>query len=276
MIDSKTKVVGVVGKPIGHSVSPAMHNAAFSNLGLNYVYLAFEVSDLDGAIGGMRALDVRGFNVTIPYKVDVLKYLDEVDGLAKMIGAVNTVVNDDGMLTGYNTDCSGAVDALVSKVKLKGRTVAVIGAGGAGRAVAFGVAEMGAHVLVVNRTLSRGEGLVSSVNGFFAGSAECGTMDDLKDASVIVNTTPVGMMPDVGGTPVLKKFLRKTHVVMDIVYNPVETRFLRDAKSLGCVTINGVEMFVGQGAKSFELFCGKKAPKGVMWDAVLKLLVSRV
>ncbi len=276
MIDSCTKVVGVIGKPIGHSMSPAMHNAAFSKLGLNYVYLAFEVSDLRGAIDGMRALGVRGFNVTIPYKVDVLRYLDGVDGLAKMIGAVNTVVNDDGVLGGYNTDCSGAVDALVSKVKLKGRTVAVIGAGGAGRAVAFGVADAGAHVLVVNRTLSKGEELVSSVNGFFGGSAECGTMEELKDVDVVVNTTPVGMVPDVGKSPVLRKFLRKSHVVMDIVYNPVETRFLRDAKSLGCVTIPGVEMFVGQGAKSFELFCGKKAPKGVMRDAVLKLLVSKV
>lgn len=272
MIDSKTKVVGVIGKPIGHSMSPAMHNAAFSNLGIDYVYLAFEVSDLRGAIGGMRALGVRGFNVTIPYKVDVLRYLDEVDAAADRIGAVNTVVNDGGVLRGYNTDCAGAVDALVSKVKLKGCRVAVIGAGGAGRAVAFGVAEKGARVLVVNRTLSKGEELVSSVNGFFAGSAECGTMDGLEGVDVVVNTTPVGMVPDVGATPVLKKFLRKEHVVMDIVYNPLETRFLRDAKSLGCVTITGVEMFVGQGAESFELFSGKKAPKGVMRDAVLGLL----
>ncbi len=272
MIDSKTKVVGVIGKPIGHSMSPVMHNAAFSRLGLDYVYLAFEVSDLGGAIGGMRALGVRGFNVTIPYKVDVLRYLDEVDAVARMIGAVNTVVNDDGVLRGYNTDCSGAVDALISKVKLKGCKVAVIGAGGAGRAVAFGVAEKGAHVLVVNRTLVRGEELVSSVNGFYPGVAECGTMEGLKDASVVVNTTPVGMVPDVGATPVLNKFLRKSHVVMDIVYNPIETRFLRDARSLGCVTISGVEMFVGQGAKSFELFCGKKAPRDVMRDAVVGLL----
>ncbi len=272
MIDSKTKVVGVIGKPIGHSMSPAMHNAAFSRLGLDYVYLAFEVSDLRGAVDGMRALGVRGFNVTIPYKVDVLRYLDNVDAAAKRIGAVNTVVNDGGVLRGYNTDCAGAVDALVSKVKLKGCKVAVIGAGGAARAVAFGVAEKGARVLVVNRTLSKGQELVSCVNGFFPGSAECGTMDGLKEVDVVVNTTPVGMEPCVGKTPVLKEFLRRNHVVMDIVYNPVETRFLRDAKSLGCVTISGIEMFVGQGAKSFELFCGKKAPKGVMRDAVVGLM----
>ena len=272
MIDSKTNVVGVIGKPIGHSMSPMMHNAAFSRLGLNYVYLAFEVSDLRGAIDSMRALGVRGFNVTIPYKVDVLRYLDKVDSVAKRIGAVNTVVNDKGMLKGYNTDCSGAVDALVSKTNIKGRKIAVIGAGGAARAVAFGVAEKGAHVLVVNRTLSKGEKLVSDVNRFFPESAECGTMDGLSDVDIIVNTTPVGMDPDVHKTPVSKKFLRRNHIVMDIVYNPIETQFLKDAKSLGCMTITGVEMFVGQGSRSFELFTGKSAPRDVMQNAVFSLL----
>ncbi len=272
MIDSKTKIIGVIGKPIGHSMSPAMHNAAFSRLGLNYVYLGFEVTDLQRAIDGMRALGISGFNVTIPHKIDILKYLDKIDTTAKRISAVNTVVNDNGILTGYNTDCAGAVDALASKVKLKGRKIAVIGAGGAARAIAFGVAEKGAHILIINRTLAKGEKLVSDVNGFFPDSSKCGTIKELEDVDIIVNTTPIGMNPNIHATPVGKEFLRKNHIIMDIVYNPIETQFLRDAKSLGCMTISGIEMFVGQGAKSFELFTENKAPKEVMRNAVLNLL----
>ncbi len=272
MIDSKTKLAGVVGNPIGHSMSPAMHNAGFCKLGLNYVYLAFEVSDLRGAVGGMRALGVRGFNVTIPYKVDVMKYLDKVDAAAKRIGAVNTVVNEDGALVGYNTDCSGACDALASKIELKGRNVMILGAGGAAKAVAFGAAEAGGHVVIVNRTEKRGREMSSQLNECFGGRARCGTIEQLDDCDVLVNATSVGMHPHVRESPVRKEFLCKGLVVMDIVYNPIETRLLRDAKAVGCRTIPGVEMFVNQGAKSFELFCGKKAPKGVMRDAVLELL----
>ncbi len=272
MIDSKTKLVGVIGNPVGHSMSPAMHNAGFCKLGLNYVYLAFEVSDLCGAVASMRALCARGFNVTIPYKVDVMKYLDRVDAAAKRIGAVNTVVNEDGTLVGYNTDCSGACDALVSKIKLKGKNVMILGAGGAARAVAFGVAEKGANIVIVNRTEKRGRELSEQVNECFCGGARCGTIEQLDDCDILVNATSVGMHPHVRESPVRSEFLRKDLVVMDIVYNPVETRLLRDAKAVGCRTISGVEMFVNQGAKSFELFTGKKAPKDVMREAVLELL----
>ena len=272
MIDSKTKIVGVIGNPVEHSLSPLMHNAAFSKLGMNYVYLAFRVSDVKGALDGMRALGIRGFNVTIPHKVEVMKYLDEVDGLAARIGAVNTVVNDDGVLTGYNTDCSGAVGALLEKTKLKGKNVAILGAGGAARAVAFGALENGARVVVVNRTLEKGAELADDLNKHFNGRAAVGSMEQVKDCDVLVNTTSVGMYPDAGKSPVKKELLKKRMVVMDIVYNPVETRLLSDARDAGCVTISGVEMFVNQGALSFEMFTGKKAPKEVMRETVLNAL----
>jgi len=272
MIDSKTKIVGVIGNPVEHSLSPLMHNAVFSELRLNYVYLAFRVNDVKGALDGMRALGIRGFNVTIPHKVEVMKYLDEVDGLAAKIGAVNTVVNDDGILKGYNTDCSGAARALLEKTKLKGKNVVILGAGGAARAVAFGALENGARVVVVNRTLEKGAELADDLNKHFNGRAASGLMEQVKDCDVLVNTTSAGMYPDVGKSPVKKELLKKQMLVMDIVYNPVETRLLREAKDSGCVTISGVEMFVNQGALSFEMFTGKKAPKEVMRETVFKAL----
>ncbi|MFH1127633.1 MAG: shikimate dehydrogenase [archaeon] len=272
-----TKIVGVIGNPIEHSMSPAMHNAAFLKMGVDFVYLAFRVTDLKGAVKGMRALGIRGYNVTIPFKVDVMKHLDEVDPLACKIGAVNTVVNDGGVLTGYNTDCSGAVSALEGKIRLKGKKVMVLGAGGAARAVAFGVADKGADVVVVNRSPQKGMELTEDVNQYFKGRANFVPFDGLADGvmddfDVLVNTTSVGMYPDVSKSPVKKGILKKGLVVMDVVYNPIETRLLSDAKSVGCVTIKGIEMFVNQGALAFELFIGKKAPKDVMRDAVLKML----
>lgn len=272
MIDSKTRIVGVIGNPVEHSMSPAMHNAAFSEIRLNYAYLAFRVTDLSSAVKGIRALNVRGCNVTIPHKVEVMKYLDEIDGIAAKIGAVNTVVNEGGVLTGYNTDCSGAVDALLEKTKLKGKKVMILGAGGASRAVAFGALEKGAIVTVVNRTEEKARGLADDLCKYFPGRVMAGPAEAVKDCDVLVNTTSVGMHPDAGKSPVEKRFLRRGLAVMDIVYNPVETRLLRDAKDAGCVTISGVEMFVNQGALSFEMFTGKKAPKDVMRETVLKML----
>jgi shikimate dehydrogenase len=259
---------GVIGDPIAHSVSPVMHGRAFAYIGFNGIYLAFQVKDLPGATAGIRALGLKGVSVTIPHKVAVMELIDEVDETARRIGAVNTVVNRDGQLWGCNTDCPGAVRALTEKTSLRDKRVVILGAGGAARAVGFGIRAEGGRVVIANRTPKRGEILARDLDSEFV------PLEDLRslDCDILINTTPVGMHPQVDDTPLSKDLLHRDMVVMDAVFNPLQTRLLKDAQACGCTTVDGATMLVYQGAEQFELWTGEQAPVEVMRQAVLEAL----
>lgn len=267
-IDSQTALYVVLGDPVAHSLSPVMHNAAFDLTGCNAVYVALRVTDPAGAVAAIRTLSIAGASVTIPHKTTVIDYLDQLDPAAETIGAVNTIVNQDGILIGYNTDGSGAVRALTEKTSLKRKCVTVIGAGGAARAIGYAVAEQGARVTIANRSTARGQSLARDLQAGFMPLKEF-TGDS---CDVLINTSPVGMHPDIDATPIDEAVLRPDMVVMDAVYNPLVTRLLQSAGRTGCVTVSGADMFVYQGAAQFELWTEKPAPVNVMRMAVLSAL----
>jgi shikimate dehydrogenase len=271
MINADTSLFGLIGNPVAHSLSPVMHNQAFAAAGYNAVYLAFKVTDPGTAIKGIKALNVKGVSVTLPHKVAVMEHLDQIDETAARIGAVNTVANNQDRLIGYNTDCAGAIEALKTRTAIKDKSVALIGAGGAARAIGFGLVAAGGRVTVLNRSRTNGERLARDLQ------AEFRPLNDWQPAryEILINTTPVGMHPETEATPVPKQKLSKDMVVLDIVYNPLATRFLKEAATRGCRTINGVDMFVFQGAQQFELWTGQKAPVDVMRKVVLEALKAK-
>jgi len=271
MIDANTSLLGLIGNPVAHSLSPVMHNQAFAAIGYNGVYLAFRVSDPAAAIKGIKALNFKGVSVTLPHKVAVMEYLDEVDETAARIGAVNTIVNKQGRLIGYNTDCPGALDALRTRTTLQGKSVALIGAGGAARAIGFGLVAAGGRVTILNRSRTTGERLAADLKADFLPLNAW----QPNRYEILINTTPVGMHPETDATPISKEDLSKDMVVMDIVYNPLKTRLLKEAAAKKCRTINGVVMFVFQGAHQFELWTGQKAPVDVMQNSVLEALKAK-
>ena len=270
VIDQHTVLYGVVGWPTGHSLSPAMHNAAFAAAGINGVYLAFAVRDIAGCMAGIRALGIRGLSVTIPHKSAVIPHLDDLDERAKEIGAVNTVVNRDGRLIGYNTDAAGALKALEERISLAGRRCVILGAGGAARAIAFALRDKVAAITVANRSPDRGRALAQSLGCSFI------SLDELKgvQADLLIQTTPVGMAPGDRACPISEQILKEGMAVMDIIYNPLETKLLAMARSRGCVTIAGLSMFIHQGAEQFRLWTGGEPPTQAMMRAVLELLSS--
>lgn len=283
MISGNTKICGLIGDPIGHSVSPAMHNAAFSNLGLDYIYLPFRVDakNLPGAIDGLKAFNIRGLNVTIPHKVAVIPLLDELEPLAEKIGAVNTIVNNKGHLKGYNTDAGGFLKTLLERgIDPKGKKVVVLGAGGASRAISFTLAESGAEIVILNRKLEMDWAveLASSISRFSLIKASALELSDdniasaLKAADILVNATSVGMSPNVNRSPVSASLLNSELIVFDVVYNPLKTRLLAEAEAAGAETISGIEMLIRQGALAFELWTGTKAPIYIMKAEAIKAL----
>jgi len=273
-IDARTQFCGVIGNPVGHSLSPAIHNAAFRTLGLNFVYLAWQVEAIGEAIKGLRALgNFRGASVTIPHKVAAIPFLDHVEPTAGRIGAINTIVAEKGALTGYNTDATGALRALrEGGVELKGRRVAVLGSGGAARAIAFALAaESGAERLTLLgiEDLERTR-LAQDIRSTGAVTVEDAYLDEaalrrvLPAAHVLIHCTPVGMSPKAEATCVPASLLHADLAVMDIVYNPRETRLLKDAKHAGCKTIPGLDMFLNQAVAQCELWTNQPAPVEVM------------
>lgn len=277
-ISGKTRVCGVIGDPIEHSLSPIMHNAAFQALDMDYVYLAFKVKPacVEEAVNGMRALNIRGLNVTMPHKKTVMESLDRIDLSAQIIDSVNTILNKENLLFGFNTDGAGAVKALKENgVELKGHKVLLLGAGGAARAIAYALAKEADELAVLNRTVKDAQTLAKLVEKtankrIVAGSLSLEDIDaNLQDSDILINATSVGMKPHSEETPVPIELLRKNLAVMDIVYNPLETKLARDAKALGAKVVSGVEMLIYQGATSFEIWTGKSAPVEVMRKAVL-------
>jgi len=283
MVSGKTRICGIIGDPVEHSMSPLMHNAAFKELGIDYLYLPFRVKqgDLQKAIEGMRALNITGLNVTIPHKVAVTHFLDKLDPLAEKIGAVNTIVNDSGILTGYNTDAGGFLQALSERgIKPEGKNMVILGAGGASRAISFILADRGAKLVILNRLLEFewAEELANRISHIFNKKVKALELNRenlarvLGEADILVNATSVGMAPDIDETPVDADLLSSGLIVFDIVYNPMKTRLLREAEASGATTIGGLDMLVWQGALAFEKWTGKKAPVEVMKREAMKLL----
>ncbi len=270
-VNAGTNLYGVMGNPVKHSLSPLMHNAGFSHIGYDGVYTAFEVSDVKSAVSGIRALGIKGVSVTIPHKLSVMDYLDEIDATALKIGAVNTIVNKDGHLYGYNSDCLGAVNALLEKTPIKNQNVVLLGAGGAARAIGFGILNEGGNLTVLNKFEDEGKALADDFGVAYYPLESFETLE----CDIAINATPLGMTPDITSTPVPERLLSKEMVVMDIVYNPLQTTFLKDAENKGCVTVDGVAMFVYQGVSQFESWTGEKAPVALMRQVVLDHLTSK-
>ncbi len=283
VISGKTRICGVIGDPIEHTMSPVMHNAAFREMGLDYLYVAFRVrkEELGKAVAGMRALNIRGLNVTIPHKVAIIPFLDKLGPLAEKIGAVNTIVNDNGVLKGYNTDATGFLRALGDKgIEPEGKSVVIMGAGGASRAISFILAQNGANLVILNRLeeLDWAEELARQISNVFKKEVKALKLDEnnlrvaLDKADVLVNATSVGMSPNIDETPALAKLLRPGLVVFDAVYNPIKTRLRREAEAAGAETIGGLDMLVWQGALAFEKWTGQEAPVDLMKNEALKVL----
>jgi len=280
-ISGKTKVYGVIGDPIDHSLSPVMQNAAFEVSKLDCVFLAFKVKpeEVREAVAGMRALRIQGLNVTMPHKNAVISFLDEVDQTAKLLNAVNTIKNIDGKLYGQNTDGVGALNALRENgADPKGKKITLLGAGGAARAIAFALAKEADELSVVNRTLQSAADLANILYQKFNSKVFAYSLSPLTikgtvaNADLLINASSVGMKPNSNQTPVPRRWLKKDLIVMDTVYNPVETKLAKDAKAAGAKVVSGVEMLIYQGAASFEFWTGSKAPVEVMRKAALNHL----
>jgi 3-dehydroquinate dehydratase / shikimate dehydrogenase len=263
-LNGQTRVYGVIGDPVGHSLSPQMQNAAFQARHVNAVYLPFLVHDLKDFIVAIGPLGIKGFSVTIPHKEQILKYLDGCDPLAKAIGAVNTVVvRGGGKLYGYNTDYVGVLRTLESRIPLRGSRVLILGAGGAARAVAFALAQAGAAVCVSARRPERAKSLAKAAGGQVIGWGKL--RHEFFDA--IVNATPVGMHPHVDRSPIEARDLN-CRLVFDTIYRPRVTKLLELAARRGIETVSGVDMFVAQGAAQWEIWTGQRAPVPAMRKAV--------
>ena len=276
-INSETRLYVLIGDPVEHSFSPLMHNAAFQFRGINSVYLTLQVKSdgLGDAIKGIKSMGILGLNVTIPHKVSIMKYLDYIDSNAKNIGAVNTVINKDGRLIGYNTDGAGALAALqMGNGDPTGKKVVILGAGGAARAISFSIAPFASRLVVLNRTGSKATSLVEAIKKtldieIVGKKLTSNTLSrELVDTELLINTTSIGMFPKIDETLVDRHLIKPNMVVFDIIYNPPETRLLREAIVSGAKVLNGINMLVNQGALSFKIWIGLKPPIDVMLEAI--------
>ncbi|MDO8588169.1 MAG: shikimate dehydrogenase [Armatimonadota bacterium] len=284
-ITGHTRLLGVFGHPIGHSLSPVMHNAALRELGLDYAYLAFDVdpADLESAVRAIRALGIVGVNVTIPHKENVIPFLDEISHEARLIGSVNTIINRDGRLLGESADGRGFMQALsAAGADVRGKKAVVIGAGGSARAVLYALVTHGASVVVANRTVERGEELAKRINEVTSPDSVRATSlrpDSLREAvegaDLLVNCTSVGMWPDTDAVPCPEDLLHSGLFVYDLVYNPLRTKLIAEAEKAGATAICGLKMLVYQGAASFKMWTGIDPPVETMENAVLEEMSAR-
>lgn len=277
MISGTTQILGVIGDPVSHTSSPAMHNAAIAALGLDYAYVALHVerANLPQAIAGMRALGIAGLNVTVPHKQEVMQCVDEVSPEAVAIGAVNTIANRDGKLVGYNTDAFGIIESLKRDggMEVLPAQVVLLGAGGAARAILYALLQRPEveRVLLLNRTVAKAEALAADLDRH--GAVEVGSMADIRvgDAGLLINSTSVGMHPHEGVSPLADAcVLHADMLVADIVYKPQKTRLMEQAEAAGAKSINGLGMLAWQGARSFEIWTGMVPPVEKMIAAALE------
>jgi len=266
-----TMLFGLMGENTQHSLSPLIHNTAFRALGINAHYICFEINNrhLAQAINAIRTLDIKGINVTIPHKIQIIKHLDVIDENAEKIGAVNTIINKNNLLVGFNTDETGAVKAIETEISITGKTVTVIGCGGAGRAIVFGISKKAKKINLLNRTLESAKKFADEINSKKIKVIEFNNKNlktALDESEILINATSVGMNSD--KSPVPKQMLNSELFVSDIVYTPLETRLIRNAKEMKCRTLTGENMLVMQAAESFKLMTGKKAPLEIMQQTV--------
>jgi len=276
-----TGIIGILGHPIKHSYSPLMHNIAFELNRLNYIFLPFDVpqNSLKDAVKGMLALGFKGFNITLPHKEAIIQHLKNVSEEASMVGAVNTVVNDNGVLYGYNTDVAGIYETLLPyKEDISGKPISIIGSGGASRSVIYTIIRYfkPGKVNIINRNLQKAE----SLKEYFSAKMHFNNLhsyelyppdlrDVLKTSKLIVNTTSVGMYPNVDDSVITEyEHFSKEQIVFDLIYNPVKTKLLMLAEAAGAECLDGLKMFVHQGAKAFQLWTGQEMPV----DKILKTL----
>ena len=269
-LTGETSVFCILGNPVAHSMSPPMHNTAFRRLGLNAIYVPFQVTNLDDALLGMKALGIKGASVTIPFKEDIIDLVDDLDGTARKIGAVNTLLFKTEGIYGTNTDWMGALRCLETLLPIEGHTFAVIGAGGAARAVLFGITEKGGRAIVVNRSEEKGRTLAEEFGASFVSLSQVHQLE----GDCLVNTTPIGMHPKEDEIPVPQDILGRFKAVADVIYNPLKTTLLTKAEQAACRIASGFEMFVYQGVEQFELWTGLKAPVQDMKDVVYHRLMN--
>ena len=278
-IKSSTNIVGLIGHPVSHSFSPPMHNEAFRDLNLDYAYLTFDVSpdNLKNAIQGAKALNIKGLNVTIPHKINVIPYLDELDEIATLIGAVNTI--DFKEMKGYNTDGIGAVKAIEKVTPIKNKKIVVAGAGGASRAISFYLAKYNAESITI---LNRNQKKANKLAGDILNSNLCSNVysdsittinSAISDADILINTTPVGMHPKYDEKPITDaSSIGEDMVVFDAVYNPTETGLLKETLKAGAKPVYGIKMLLYQGVESFKIWTGNNPSVDVMENALTSTL----
>ncbi|MBT4539942.1 shikimate dehydrogenase [Candidatus Woesearchaeota archaeon] len=273
------KVCLLIGDPVAHSMSSIMHNAAFEKVGLDIVYetKCVKADELKNTVKNLRSSNITGFNITIPHKQNIINELDEIDSVAKQIGAVNSVLNENGKLKGFNTDWLGALKAIEEKLEsegnnLKDMKVVLVGAGGAGRAITYAMSSVGIkgdNLIIMSKKKEDADKLADEFNGK---SVDISELNNIK-ADLLINATPVGMHPNINDTITTSNTLKNFKIVFDIVYNPLKTRLLREAEEAGCKTIDGLKMLVHQGAAAFELWIGEKPDVDLMYDVVKKELM---
>lgn len=282
-----TQIVGVLGHPIKHSFSPLMHNISFEMLNLNYIYLPFDVTvtNLKTALKGMVALGIKGVNVTLPLKEKIGQHLSDISDEASVVGAVNTVVNDNGVLHGYNTDVHGIIETIAPfKDEINGNTVTVIGAGGAARSVLYALIKdfKPEGINIVNRTADKAESLkeyfvskmlFENIKAYDLVPPDL--VDVFSNSKMIINSTLIGMTPNIDDTPTsIEESFHKDQIVFDVVYTPLKTKFLQLAEKQGAIALNGLKMFVEQGAKSFEMWTDHEMPKEKIYKTIQSYMES--
>ncbi|MBS4540016.1 shikimate dehydrogenase [Clostridium sp. D2Q-11] len=277
-IDSDTSLFCLIGNPVSKSLSPLIHNISFEWNKINSTYLTFNVEDLEKSIDGIKALGIKGFNVTIPYKEKIMIYLDEIDKLAKDIGAVNTVKNIDGKLVGYNTDGLGFIKSLEERnINLNNKNVLILGAGGASRAIAMTLANEGIHKLhITNRTIKRAKNLVSDINNTYENLdvkfIEKNNIVDCYD--IVINTTSIGMFPNIIDMPIDPSIFDDDTIIYDIIYKPRPTKFLKESKKQNKITIDGLDMLIHQALLSENIWLSENLDYFLMKNNIKKRIMK--
>lgn len=275
--DANTAVYCIIGNPVRHSLSPVMHNAAFEHLHINAVYVAFQPQSAQKAIEAMKTLGIQGASITIPFKVELVSLCDEVDNLALEIGSVNTLININGKVKGYNTDGNGLIKALEHHaVDYVNKNVLIIGNGGSARAIAYTLAHNNAHITICGRNETNVMHLVHDLHHHCTSVNSCLLHDLHPDTTlpfdIIINTTPVGMSPHVDTSPINEDCIHQPQIIVDIIYSPRETMLIKKARNKGCKTITGEYMLLYQACMQFELWTGKPAPFEIMYNALTQAL----
>ncbi len=272
MINSHTYLYCIFGRPVKHSKSPLIHNAWFEQYKINAAYLAFEINNISDAVAAIKTFNIKGASVTIPFKESVLNFLDHIDQNALKIGAVNTIVNSKNKLKGFNTDSAAAIAPLKNS-GIEDKKICIIGAGGAARAVAHGVNKKRGHLTIINRSIEKGRKLALKYHAAFISMDEINKTSDLE-ADIIINTTPIGMHPETEASPFPSHLLKQGMTVMDIIYNPLRTKLLTQAQKKGCKTVDGLSMFMHQGAEQFALWTGIKPEIKIVQDQIVNSTVK--